>query len=62
MCEHLWPVNPKLHATEDFQPYQDTWILWRWLGLHCAFIPFLSVLPLDRRCAKALVERFRTSL
>jgi hypothetical protein len=44
MCEHLWPVNPKLNATDDFQPYQDTTILWRWLGLHCAFIPFLSVI------------------
>jgi hypothetical protein len=44
MCEHLWPVNPKLNATDDFQLFQDTSILWRWLGLHCAFKPFLCVI------------------
>ena len=44
MGEHLGPVNPKLNATDDFQPFQDTLILWRWLGLHCACIPFLCVI------------------
>jgi len=44
MYEHLWPVSPKLNATDDFQPFQDTSILWRWLGLHFAFIQFLAVI------------------
>jgi hypothetical protein len=48
MCDPLWPVNPKLNATDDFQPYQDTSILWRCSGQHSALKPFQSVIATDQ--------------
>jgi hypothetical protein len=48
MCEHLCPVSPKLNETVDFQPFKDTSILWRWLGLQFAFIQFLPVIAAEQ--------------